>query len=171
MKILNDSQISKIISDVSSEYTANEKQIAEVVESFSSTRAFFYRAAMLSVIPSFALIFISVLFLTYKSLFSESFVSGASLIVLSSIFVLLFSLFFVFITHEKVKFQAILLDPEFSERVENEIKLNEFAHVLNATDGTQLGIFNYYSINRTAFFVKNDSWNKFIELKYWYRYV
>jgi len=171
MKILNDSQISKIISDVSSEYTANEKQIAEVVEGFSSTRAFFYRAAMFSIIPSFALIVISVLFLAYQALFSESLSGSTNLIVLSSVFLILFSLFFIFITHEKVKFQAILLDPEFSERVENEIKLNEFAHVLNATDGTQLGIFNYYSINRTAFFVKNGSWNKFVELKYWYRYV
>ncbi|OSO49009.1 hypothetical protein [Pseudomonas syringae] len=171
MKILNDSQISKIISGVSSEYTANEKQIAEVVEGFSSIRAFVYRVAMFSIIPSFALIAISVLFLAYQALFSESLSGSTNLIVLSSVFLILLSLFFIFITHEKVKFQAILLDPEFSERVENEIKLNEFAHVLNATDGTQLGIFNYYSINRTAFFVKNGSWNKFIELKYWYRYV
>lgn len=151
MKILSAAKIEEIKKENLEVFFVNEEKIYELLKKSplirishklsSTTLKVLSVSAVLSCIP-----------LVANNLMIPSSLSASAIYVfLFSVESLLLTCLFHGFLNQYIEHKAITSDEKYTEVVDTDIAIEEFNQVLDNTDGSQLGVFNYYSINRGAF--------------------
>lgn len=167
MKILRNEEIRKIISDNANEYAANKEEIYNVVKESSSARDLSYKIATCTTKLSVAMTVISAATIISNSLFKTNIVeSGAIYVLLPSILLsVIMSAYAIYINRiykSKINFKLAVADSVVKNRIVGEIRVKEMEYLLASTDGTQLGMFNYITVNKVEFFSEKNGFSSYV---------
>ncbi|HGN0662075.1 TPA: hypothetical protein ACKTGI_002755 [Pseudomonas aeruginosa] len=167
MKILRNEEISKIIADNANEYAANKEEIYNVVKESSSARDLSYKIATCTTKLSVAMTVLSAAAIISNSLFQTNIIeNGAIYVLLSSILLSVimssYAIYINIIFKSKINFELAVADSVIKNRIVGEIRIKEMEHLLARTDGTQLGMFNYITINKVEFFSEENGFSSYV---------
>ncbi|KPW62910.1 hypothetical protein ALO82_200199 [Pseudomonas syringae pv. broussonetiae] len=156
MKIVNIDTVKELIE------SAKDDQTIFVVESFSTVRKTSYHLAASSLKVFLTFMAVSSLALILDTLRNVApiFHDSHGILIIST-FSFIVSSLFVLMTNRRIRHEVSLRKSFICDSVREEIELLETEYVLKNTGGTQLGMFNFHSLNPTAF-LKKEEWIQYV---------
>lgn len=151
MKILNPFQIEEIKKQNLQSFIVNEEKIYGFLKHSPAIRLSHKISSLALKMLSVSALLSCIPLLANNLMIPSSLSESAIFVFLFSIEALVINLIFQAFLNNYIELKAITTDEKYSEVVDTDIAIEEFNHVLNVTDGSQLAVFNYYCINREAF--------------------
>lgn len=151
MKILSAEKIEEIKKENLEVFSVNEENIYELLKHSPIIRVSHKLSSTTLKVLSVSAVLSCIPLVANNLMIPSSLSASAIYVFLFSMESLLLNCFFHSFLNKYIEHKAITSDEEFTEVVDTDIAIEEFRHVLEHTDGSQLGVFNYYSINRGAF--------------------
>ncbi|WP_135004406.1 hypothetical protein [Pseudomonas amygdali] len=151
MKILSPFQIEEIKKENLEAFLVNEEKIYELLKGSPIIRISHKLSSTIMKVLSVSAVLSCIPLVANNLMIPNSLSASAIFLFLFSIEALFFNLIFQGFLNNYIEHKAITSDEKYTEVVVTDIAIEEFRHVLDQTDGSQLGVFNYYSINRGAF--------------------
>lgn len=156
MKIVSIETVKELID------SAKYDQTILVVESFSAVRKTSYHlaASSLKVFLTFMAVSSLALILDALRKITPMVYDSYSILIISA-FAFIVSSLFLLMTNRRIRHEVSLRKSFICDSVQEEIELLETEYVLTNTGGTQLGMFNFHSVNPNAF-LKKEEWIQYV---------
>lgn len=151
MKILSPFQIEEIKKQNLQSFIVNEEKIYDFLKHSPAIRLSHKTSSLALKMLSVSALLSCIPLVANNLMIPSSLSESAIFVFLFSIEALVISLIFQAFLNNYIEHKAITLDEKYTEVVDTDIAIEELKYVLENTDGSQLGVFNYYSINRGAF--------------------
>ncbi|KOP59467.1 hypothetical protein OX90_11330 [Pseudomonas coronafaciens pv. porri] len=151
MKILSAAQIEEIKKENLEAFLVNEEKIYELLKGSPIIRISHKLSSTIMKVLSVSAVLSCIPLVANNLMMPSSLSASAIFVFLFSIEALVLNLIFQAFLNNYIVHKAITSDEKYSEVVDTAIAIEEFKYVLENTDGSQLGVFNYYYINRGAF--------------------
>lgn len=151
MKILSAAQIEEIKKENLEAFLVNEEKIYELLKGSPIIRIAHKISSTIMKVLSVSAVLSCIPLVANNLMIPSSLSASAIFVFLFSMESLLLNCLFHGFLNQYIEHKAITSDEKYTEVVDTAIAIEELKYVLENTDGSQLGVFNYYSINRGAF--------------------